>query len=188
MNNNWDTDNFDLAHLARQVIAIHICGYVNQENKGDEEGNPPTNHWAAFLQHSEGLSVRLDMMPGYGSDGLRGEIEISSKDYASTNSAIKVLSFPVNVHATVQTITDVINDKGRDRYTSTEEEEGCRYWIWNIVSDLEAAEIISTGSGEAAWGAVSCYWRYPSGSEPRAVKQGKFYVVGFAPRMILLPC
>lgn len=175
MNNNWDTDNLDPTDLAQQVITIHICGYVNEKNEGDEEGNPPTNHWAAFLQHSDAGSIGLDMMPGYGSDGLRGKIEISSKNCVSTNNAMKTLSFPVNVHTTVQTITDMINDKGRDRYTFTEEEEGCRYWIGTIVSDLEAAKIISTGSGETAWGALSCYWRYPDGSESRAVKQGKFY-------------
>src|SRR5271156_2697583 len=175
MNNNWDTDKFDPAHLAHQVIVIHLCGYINQKNEGDEEGNPPTNHWAAFLERSDAGSVGLDMMPGYGSDGLRRRIEISSNDCVTTSSAIKILSIPVNIHATVQTITDMINDKGRDRYTFTEEEEGCRYWIWNIVSDLEAAKIISTGSAETVWEAVSCYWRHPSGSEPRAVKQGKFY-------------
>jgi hypothetical protein len=173
MNNNWDTDKFDPAHLTHQVIAIHLWGCINQNNEGDE-GNPPTNHWAALLECPDG-SIGLDMMPGYGSDGLRGKIEISSKDCVSMDDAIKILSIPVNIHATVQSITDMINDKGRDRYTFTEEEEGCRYWIWNIVSDLEAAKIISTGSGETVWRAVSCYWRYPSGYEPRVVKQGKFY-------------
>ena len=129
MNNNWDTDDFDLAHLTLPVIAVHICAYINRENEGDEDGNPPTNHWAAFLQFSDSSSVRLDMTAGYGSDGRRGKIEISSKDCVSTNNAIKTLSFPVNVHATVQTITDVINNKERERYTFTEEEERCRYWI-----------------------------------------------------------
>jgi len=37
MNNNWDTDKFDLAHLAHQVIAIHLCGCINQKNEGDKK-------------------------------------------------------------------------------------------------------------------------------------------------------
>src|SRR6266536_4191332 len=175
MNNNWDTDKLNAAHLTHRVTAVVICGYTNEENAGDADGNPPTNHWAAFLPRSQGGSVRLDMMPGYGSDGLRGKIEIASKDYTSTQNAIKTLSFPVIAQATVKTITDKINEKGRDRYTFTEEEEGCRYWIGTLISDLEAASIIPTGSGKDALEELSCYWRYPSGSEPRAVKQGTFY-------------
>ena len=174
MNDNWDTDNFDVKHFLHKVTAVHICGYKNTENAGDECGNPPTNHWALFLQRVDGGSVRLDMMPGYGSDGLRGKIEVLSKTYASTRNAIKTLTFPIISTQTVKSITDGFAQNGRDRYTFTEEEEGCRYWIFTIISDLENAGIIQPGSGQAAWQAVSYYWRYPSGSEPRAVRQGTF--------------
>ena len=174
MNENYDTDKFNFTDLTSPVVAIHICGYVNEKNEGDEDGNPPTNHWTTFLQRSDESSIRLDMTPGYGSDGQMGKIEIASKKYMHTNKAIKTLSFSVTQHATVRTITDLINNNGRDKYTFTEEWEGCRFWIYTLISDLEAAGIIPEGSVKATWEAVSRYWRYPSGSESRVIKKGKF--------------
>ena len=175
MNNNYDTDNFNTAELHSQIVDVHICGYLNEQNEGDEDGNPPTNHWAVFLQLSAGGSVRLDMAPGYGSDGLRGKIEIASKTYTYTNNAIKTLSFPVRVYTTVENITDLLSLNGRDKYMFTEEEEGCRFWVDTFISDLEGAGIIGTGSRQIALGGLSYYWRNPSGYESREVKQGTFY-------------
>lgn len=40
--NNYDLDNFDNTHLSSRVAAIHICGYRNEGDEGDEDGNPPT--------------------------------------------------------------------------------------------------------------------------------------------------
>ncbi|KAF1809594.1 hypothetical protein P152DRAFT_461279 [Eremomyces bilateralis CBS 781.70] len=174
MSNNYDTDNFNTAELALQVVAIHICGYRNPSNTGDEDGNPPTNHWAAFMQLPTGGSVRLDMAPGYGSDGRRGKIELSSKKYTYTQNAIKTLSFGAIAYVTVQMVTEMINRNGRDKYNFTEEWEGCRFWIYTFISDLEAAGIIPAGSAQATWAAVSYYWRSPSGQELRDVKQGEF--------------
>ncbi|CAG8907445.1 unnamed protein product [Penicillium egyptiacum] len=115
------------------------------------------------------------MMSGYGSDGLRGKVEISSKPYTSTNNAIKTLTFSVEAHATVQTITDLINSKGRDRYKLTAEWEGCRFWIYTFIKDLESVGLTPGRSGKTVWEGVAYYWRTPSGSEPREVKQGVFY-------------
>ncbi|KAJ5114458.1 hypothetical protein NUU61_000217 [Penicillium alfredii] len=88
---------------------------------------------------------------------------------------IQTLTFTVEAHTTVQTITDLINSKGRDRYKFTEEWEGCRFWIYTFVKDLESVGLIPGRSGNIAWEGVSYYWRTPSGSEPREVKQGVFY-------------
>lgn len=171
---NYDLDNFYSEQLSSQVAAIHICGFRNVDNKGDEDGNSPTNHWAAFLELLDEHSVRLDMAPGYGSDGQRGKIELASKTYAYTQNAIKTVSYAMKKYVTVQNIKDVIDAKGRDKYTFTEELEGCRYWIYTLILDLEAEGIIEAGSAVVAWNAVSSYWRHPSGSEQREVKQGTF--------------
>ncbi|CRG91080.1 hypothetical protein PISL3812_08128 [Talaromyces islandicus] len=172
---NYDTDRFNTAHFQSSVVNIHLCGYRNEKNEGDEDGNPPTNHWAAFLQYPSGGSARLDMAPGYGSDGLRGKIDLASKPYMLTNNAIKSLSFSPKTPITVQSIVNTINSKGRDRYRFTAEWEGCRYWMYTFILDLESAGILASGSGQATWQAVSYYWRNPSGFEPREVKRGRFY-------------
>lgn len=123
---------------------------MNAENAGDEAGNPPTNHWTAFLQRAGGGSVSLDMTPGYCSDRLRGKIEISSKNSSSTQEAIKTVSFSTIDTPTFKTITDIITRNGRERYTFTEDWVGCRFWIFTIISDLERAGIVPSGSGQAA--------------------------------------
>lgn len=173
-NNNYDTDGFNASTIDDQIVAIHICGYVNKENEGDEDGNSPTNHWAAFLVHGQHQSTLLDMAPGYGPDGLRGKIELSSKGYASTQNAIKVLRYPVNMNATVSSLVTLINSKGRDKYDYSPEWEGCRYWIYIFISDLEDSKIVPPGSAQQTWNAVTYYWRYPSGQDFREVKQGSF--------------
>lgn len=81
INAHCDDDRFHSAHLQSRVGNIHICGYRNEENADDKDGNPPTNYWAACLQLSQGGSVRLDTITGYGSDGLRGKVDIPSKAY-----------------------------------------------------------------------------------------------------------
>ncbi|KAF1961360.1 hypothetical protein CC80DRAFT_522810 [Byssothecium circinans] len=162
----------------RQVTTVHICGYRNEDNEGDEDGNPPTNHWAVSLQLDSGGFVMLDMAPGYGSDGRRGKIHLASlasKEDMHTQDTIKTLSFLLKAHTTVENITKLINSKGRERYTFTEEEEGCRFWVYTFISDLEAAGYVDAGSEQSSWTAVSYYWRNPSGYEARTVKEGTFY-------------
>ncbi|OAA36692.1 hypothetical protein ISF_09945 [Cordyceps fumosorosea ARSEF 2679] len=114
MDRNWDQDHFNTRDLDKVVVRIHVCAYVNESNAGDEEGNPPTNHWAIFLELADQNSVRLDMAPGYGSDGLRGKIEVASKRYQMTVNAIHSLSFDVTPGVTVRTITDIISSHKRE--------------------------------------------------------------------------
>ncbi|KID96047.1 hypothetical protein MAJ_07958, partial [Metarhizium majus ARSEF 297] len=173
MDRNWDKDKFKSEDLDRTVKHIHICAYINEHNEGDQ-GDPPTNHWATFLEISKTHSVRMDMAPGYGSDGQRGKIEISSKRYRYTDKAIHMLSFDPIGGTTVKNIVDLIQSNGRQKYNFTPEWEGCRYWVYTIISDLEEAGILEPGSGMTAWSAVSYYFANPSGYEPREVRQGTF--------------
>nr|KMM67044.1 hypothetical protein CPAG_03380 [Coccidioides posadasii RMSCC 3488] len=174
MDDNWDTDELNSVELSREVSMVHICGYENRENAGDEVGNPPTNQWAVFLQYGQAASIRLDMVPGYGSEGLRGKLHVASKSYISTDKAIKRVSFPTCTGPTVQAITDLIIQNRRQKYNFTSDWEGCRFWIFTLISDLETAGLLPAGSGQEAWGVLSQYWRYPTGSEPRTIAQGMF--------------
>jgi hypothetical protein len=178
MDNTWEhfgTSQFKDQDKACSVLTVHICGYKNTENKGDEDGRPPTNHFCAFLQTTARDSVKVDMIPGDGEDGLTGTILLESKSYTTTNQAIKTVSFPATSGPTVGGILDLIIKGRRDKYKFTEDEEGCRYWIYVFVTDLEAAGFIGKGSGATAHAALSQYWAYPSGSTPNAMRVGTFY-------------
>ncbi|EQL00641.1 hypothetical protein G6O67_005491 [Ophiocordyceps sinensis] len=174
MDGNWDLEGFDDDDRNKPVVRVNICAYVNEQNAGDDDGNSPTNHWAIFLELPKQHSVSLDMAPGYGSDGRRGKILVSSRRQQITDNAIRTLPFGVAQGTSVQTITNVISTNNRQKYTFTEEMEGCRLWVYTIISDLETARIVDPGSMALTWEEVSYYWRYPKGHEARAVKQGEF--------------
>lgn len=127
-----------------------------------------------FLEISRIRSVRIDMMAGYGSDGLRGKIEISSKDYACTQNGIKTCVFPATFGVTVQKIVDLISSAGRQKYQFTPEWEGCRFWNWTVTKDLQSAGYVPPGCAEEAGNALSMYWAFPTGSERRQIGVGKF--------------
>ncbi|RDH39525.1 hypothetical protein BDQ94DRAFT_133241 [Aspergillus welwitschiae] len=61
VNSNYNTDDLEQEHLQSSVSVIHLCAYKNEQNAGDDDGNPPTNPSAAFLQLPPNQSIRLDM-------------------------------------------------------------------------------------------------------------------------------
>jgi len=177
-NTNFDTDDIkdeELATLVDIVDTVHIVGYDNMYNEGDKDGAKATNHWAMFLEIASDKSIRLDMYPGYGSDGQRGKVQVLYKEYNVTNTAIHNVTFPVvKAHTTAQTIVDVITSNGRERYKFVDD-EGCRYWVWTLICDLEAEGIIARGSSTTAQNAVSYYWDNEGNYSLREVTKGTFY-------------
>ena len=173
---SWGTSQFDITDRQRYVANIRLCAYENVNNEGDANGRPPTNHWAVFLElyQSGSKYVNVDMIPGDGADGLTGTIILESKSYSVTNTAIKTVTFQPIKWTTVEAITDLIVRNRRDKYKFTEHEEGCRYWVYTFILDLENEGIVAPGSATTVWASVSCYWRYPSGCEERAVELGTF--------------
>ncbi|KAG6018012.1 hypothetical protein E4U54_007808 [Claviceps lovelessii] len=173
MDNNWNQNHFKDEDLKKIVTHIHLCAYINSNNAGDEE-YPPTNHWVVFCETSSTHSVRINMGPGYGSDGLRGKITISSKTYIYTNNAHHRLSLPVNGRTKIQDIIRVINKNGLQRYQFNPKCEGCRFWTYTLISYLEQEGIIESGGANQAWNAVCYYYFDPSGYEKREVAEGTF--------------
>ncbi|KAM0333377.1 hypothetical protein ACHAQA_002038 [Verticillium albo-atrum] len=174
-NNNWDPDGLELEHVGTAVQQIHLCALRNNLNEGDEAGEPPTNHWTLCLQLSPGSSVMLDMAPGYGSDGLRGKIEISSLgEHPYTDETLRLFSFDPARNIKVADVVRLIDDRGRDAFNFSPEWEGCRHWLSIIVADLEDVGYVPKGSSATATTALLQYWRNPEGSEPRVMRDGMF--------------
>jgi hypothetical protein len=84
------------------------------------------------------------------------------------------MSFPIAGGTTVAAIFDVIVARGHQKYEFTEDLEGCRFWLYTFVNDLEEMGLIPKGSAAAAWGVMSYYWRYPQGQDVRAIQRGTF--------------
>ena len=175
LSHHFGTSRFDELDLEATVEKVHLCGYANENNAGDVDGRPPTNHWTIFLQLDVNRSVKLDMIPGDGDDGLLGLIVLESKKYHMTNKKIKSLTFIPQFTLLVKDVIALITEKGRERYTFTEEEEGCRFWICTIVQDLEDAGKIPKESAIESVRTLSRYWAFPSGSSPRVMEAGTFF-------------
>ena len=172
---HFGTSSFEEFDLEEVVEKVHLCAYTNENNAGDDNDRPPTNHWTIFLQLDVESSVKVDMIPGDGDNGLLGFIVLESKTYVMTNKGIKSLTFTPACKLLVKDVINLIMEKGRDRYEFTEEEEGCRFWIYTVVKDLEEARKIPKDSTVDAVHTLGCYWVFPSGSTPRKMEAGTFF-------------
>ncbi|KAK8093534.1 hypothetical protein PG997_000219 [Apiospora hydei] len=157
-----------------EVNKIHLCALRNELNQG-EDGQPPTNHWVVCLETSPGSCVMLDMAPGYGEDGLRGQILVTAfRGCTFTDEALRTFTYDCRATKTASEILHMIQDKGRHSYTFSPEWEGCRYWISVVMDDLEAEGILDTGASKDALEHLSQYWVCPEGSQPREMRKGRF--------------
>ncbi|KAF3936222.1 hypothetical protein ABW19_dt0204947 [Dactylella cylindrospora] len=174
LDTNWDTTNCSPSHFSSPISTIHLCPLKNELNEGDEEGNPPTNHWTICLQTSPSSSIMLDMAPGYGTDGLRGKLEVTALDKPYTIEALRTFQFSPLYTITVDGFLAVIARNERQKYNFHESWEGCRYWMSVVIDDLEHAGVVREGSAKVAMEALSRYWVNPEGSEDREMRRGVF--------------
>ncbi|KAI1262612.1 hypothetical protein F5Y18DRAFT_438733 [Xylariaceae sp. FL1019] len=174
LDRNWDLDNFGPVSLQQNIQQIHLCALRNELNEGDEAGEAPTNHWVLSLEISSASSIMIDMVPGYGDDGLRGKIEVASLDERYTSETLQVFSFPITHATTVRSFMELVQSKGRQLFTFSPEWEGCRHWLSVVMADLDDAGWVSKGSAAIAREALLQYWINPSGSEPRIMREGVF--------------
>ncbi len=93
----------------------------------------------------------------------RGLIEIAFKPYAVTTHCAHVLTIEIQSARKVQGICDTIIRKGRDKYNFTDDDEGCRYWVSVVLSDLADEGVIALESRDQALEDLALYWRDPRG-------------------------
>lgn len=172
--NNWDFDTFSVDNLTSRVDMVHLCALRNELNEGDEAGEPPTNHWTMCLEITKQSCVMLDMVPGYGSNGLRGKIEVCSLGEPYTDETLHAFSFKPVESITAGDIMRLMDENGRDAFNFSPEWEGCRFWLSVVMRDLESAGFVGEGVAAMAKAALLKYWRNPEGCEPRAMRQGTF--------------
>ncbi|KAK8134979.1 hypothetical protein PG984_006991 [Apiospora sp. TS-2023a] len=176
---NWDLEVSD-GDLKKAVVQkIRLCALRNDENEGEDD-QPPTNHWVVCLETSPDSCIMLDMAPGYGEDGLRGKGRATAiKGRSYTKETLRNFAYDLLPRDHLKTITaaeimNIIQAKGRHKYTFSPEGEGCRYWISVVVGDLESEGVLGAGVSKDALAKLSLYWRNPDGNEPREMRKGAF--------------
>ncbi|TLD09865.1 hypothetical protein PgNI_06521 [Pyricularia grisea] len=147
----------------RQIQVINLCALCNVLNEGDENGEPSTNHWTICLQTSPASSLKIDMAPW---DWRRGKILLSSaKDQPyNMDETLHVFPFTVAREITVVSVIGAINEKERDMFWFSDEDEGCRWWVCQLLGDFESPGIVEVGSAAAAEEYLLRYWINPKGS------------------------
>ncbi|KAH9905945.1 hypothetical protein F4778DRAFT_728094 [Xylariomycetidae sp. FL2044] len=196
LDDNWDLTNLEASSAARAIRVIHLCCLRYDLNKGDEAYMPPAHHWVLCLETSSAdgsgaaSSVMLDMAPGYGSDGLRGKIKVSSLKERYTDKTLRAFSSVVpepgqrdaaaagGTSATTTTVADLmdlIQKNGRQAYDFLVKFDGWRHWLWVVMGDLEEAGWIPGGSAGVAIGWLPEFWLDPEGSDrARIMHRGVF--------------
>ncbi|KAJ8595450.1 hypothetical protein M405DRAFT_807250 [Rhizopogon salebrosus TDB-379] len=171
---NWGKSRFRASALKEVVRKVHFCAHANTDNSG-ADGQPATNHWSLFLEVDTTRAVRIDIVPG--EPNSAGMVILEIKEYNVSNQSVQVMSSPVPVGTTVETILGLIINKGRDRYIFSPVGEGCRYWLWTLTWDMVEAHLLMREVAERVSDALARYWKYPvsKGSEPRAMVQGSFF-------------
>ncbi|KAG6055426.1 hypothetical protein E4U17_002983 [Claviceps sp. LM77 group G4] len=106
-------------------------------------------------------------------DDLRGQIDISTRKYKFTRNAIYRLSFPTKNSPKVEDIVDLVNSNGLHRYTYASDNEGCRFWVYTLISYLEKEGVVESGSAGRTWADASYYYVFPSGRDARDVIMSK---------------
>ncbi|KAJ5907530.1 hypothetical protein N7495_000212 [Penicillium taxi] len=168
MNQTWDSTNLQSASLHRRVTQIHLCCL--------RDGTNPANHWVIHLELAGGsTSVKLDMTARYPPDLQIGRVELATRNFPVTTNAIQTWEFPVLTNVTVQGIIDMLRSHGFEKYKFTPEIEGCRWWMYTLMSALESKGHLRTGTKGEVWTYISRVWHDAQSYEPRRVQQGVFY-------------
>ncbi|KAI6374264.1 hypothetical protein MCOR25_003208 [Pyricularia grisea] len=112
---------------------------------------------------SPASSLKIDMAPW---DWRRGKILLSSaKDQPyNKDETLHVFPFTVAREITVVSVIGAINEKERDMFWFSDEDEGCRWWVCQLLGDFESPGIVEVGSAAAAEEYLLRYWINPNGS------------------------
>ncbi|KAI1421206.1 hypothetical protein F5Y12DRAFT_790199 [Xylaria sp. FL1777] len=178
MDDNWVTDRLKGSDLSRRIIFMHLVAYPSPSMDDDVE--PPinqTNHWCLFLDFGDNTSVRIDVSPGYGPDGYRAKIRLASRDHACTRNHLYKSTYTVNLNhtVTVQDLVVVAQTNGRQKYEFSIGWEGCRYWNYMFIRDLENQYILTRGAAIQAWDSMSWFYHTIHGASRSPVKAGVFW-------------
>ncbi|KAG6023221.1 hypothetical protein E4U40_004087 [Claviceps sp. LM458 group G5] len=175
MDQNWLQNKFQTDDLNMTVNYIHVCVRSSDMNADwKDESLPPLNHWIIFLEIAHDHSVRMNMTPGGGPDGLQGELEISTKRYMFTDQTIHRLSFPTRGEPKVEDFVKVINANGLQKYDFHPEWEGCRFWVYTFISRLEREGVVEAGSAVRMKESIPYYYVDSVERIYREPREGKF--------------
>ena len=149
--------------LANQIDLFPIlCIYASAHpptSVPDAEGSPArpkTNHWVLYLAISQTESLRLDPSPGADNNMT---LIVSRKNYLYSNNAVKTIQLDAVANLTVGNVIEYLQSSNYLQYQFSTGGQGCRYWIYSVISLLQSvAYIVGDSQVEDATAALQLVW------------------------------
>ncbi|KAG2138336.1 hypothetical protein DEU56DRAFT_802752 [Suillus clintonianus] len=142
------TDNtkwYRLSHATRQAVVQRytISGYpVNEADPNS------VLHWRIFakcvLPDDNSRIVTLDMMPGQ--DSRTGVLAVTEAPDESSQAGVADVTERAATEITVESLLDLLESKGRNRFIYDDTGSGCRFWCHTVLGDLERIKLVSDGA------------------------------------------
>ncbi|KLJ06081.1 hypothetical protein EMPG_10481 [Blastomyces silverae] len=119
------------------VIRIRIVAHYHLS----QVSSASYGHWSLYLCKPNNLgSTRINMRAIWGE--LEGILDWTKHTYEMPISKIMHWDWPVSRGSEVQHFANYITTLGRDKYTFSANNGGCRYWIATVLSDFANAGLI----------------------------------------------
>ncbi|PGH33920.1 hypothetical protein GX50_03241 [[Emmonsia] crescens] len=118
------TDNTPVSSI--RIVAHHHLSQVSEASFG---------HWSIYLcKPNNGGSMRINMRAICGEP--KGMLDWTKHSYDMPTTRIMDWEWPVSRGSEVQDFAYSISFLGRDKYTFSANNGGCRYWIATVLSDF----------------------------------------------------
>ncbi|CEJ62531.1 hypothetical protein PMG11_11028 [Penicillium brasilianum] len=156
----------DTTPVTHVRVVVHTLGAAGP--------NTSDNHWSIYLLHSDRVSsTRINMRAEF--EDPSGKLEWTKHAYTQTTSAIRHWDFPVAAGITVLYFARLIYSHRRDRYEMSGGGSGCRWWVYNIISDLAQESYIHQSAPGTIWPNLLYLYHMTKEPKPLHMVQGTFY-------------
>ncbi|KAF1970568.1 hypothetical protein BU23DRAFT_556782 [Bimuria novae-zelandiae CBS 107.79] len=137
-------------------------------------GQLSQNHWTIYMLTSATGSVQLNMQLA-DSVSDRGKLVVKEHAYVNSNTAVQFWDIPARPNTLAGTVYNLILSKGRHRYNMTEGGVGCRWWVFTVLRDFAASDLVEAGKVDEFLPNLS--YNFSRGVAPITLpmKQGSFY-------------
>ncbi|QKX62406.1 uncharacterized protein TRUGW13939_09565 [Talaromyces rugulosus] len=132
----------DATPVTQVRVVVHTQGAAGP--------NTSDNHWSLYLVHPNGTSsIRINMRAEFGDP--TGILEWTKHDYVHSISTVRYWDFPVAAGITVLFFARLIYNLRRDRYDMSGGGSGCRWWVYNVMSDMAQENYIHQSAPGEIW-------------------------------------
>lgn len=131
--------------LPKDTLITHVLFH-----KGIEEGYTCRTSWVIYLQITDTMSFKLQLLSGTPDDEIhRPMLRVSPDCVVPSPNADLV--FPVQGRVTIQSAVLAINVRRHAVLRFTNEQQASKFWLYTLMMDMEDRKIVKKGSSQVVW-------------------------------------